>query len=320
MSRRQQRGVALVTALLVVAIATVAAIAMANRQQLDIRRTSSLLHAEQAWAYVLGAENWAMVILRRDRDDSEIDTLDEDWSTQPPVSFVEGGSIIGRLIDLQGRFNVNNVVSNGEVSAESVDYYKRLLLLLDLDEGLAEALVDWIDVDIDVRFPDGAEDESYLLLDTPYRGANRPLADISELRLIKGYTGEVIAKLRPYVVALPETTAININTADAVVLAALAADLGLSDGEALVEARGEDGYQTVDNFKQQPALNAKQIDDASLSVKTRWFLMVSQSDIGQGRARLASLIQRNDDALRIVRRQREFFDPVVAPEPDEDDE
>ena len=320
MKRRQQRGVALVTALLVVAIATVVAVAMANRQQLDIRRTGSLLHAEQAWAYVLGAENWAMVILRRDRNDSEIDSLNEDWSTQPPVSFVEGGSILGRLIDLQGRFNVNNLVSGGAVNADSVDYYKRLLRLLDLDEGLAEALVDWIDDDINVRFPDGAEDESYLLLDTPYRVANRPLADISELRLVKGYTAEVIAQLQPYLVALPEPTPININTADAVVLAALAAGVSLSDGEALVEARGEDGYETVDSFKQEPVLNAKQIDDASLGVKTRWFLMVSQSDIGQGRARLASLIQRTDDQLRVVRRQREFFDPVVAPEPDEDDE
>jgi general secretion pathway protein K len=191
----KQRGVALVTALLVVAIATTAAITMASRQQLDIRRTGSLLHGEQAWAYVVGAENWAIVVLRRDREDSQIDTLGEDWSTQPPVSFVEGGSIIGRLIDLQSRFNVNNLVSGGGASAENIDYYKRLLRLLDLDEALADALVDWIDDDIDVRFPDGAEDESYLLLETPYRAANRPLADISELRLVKGYTAEVVAKL-----------------------------------------------------------------------------------------------------------------------------
>jgi general secretion pathway protein K len=315
---RRQRGVALVTALLVVAIATVAAIAMASRQQLDIRRTGSLLHGEQAWAYVLGAENWATVVLRRDREDSQIDTLEEDWSTQPPVSFVEGGSIIGRLIDLQGRFNVNNLVSGGGASPENIDYYKRLLRLLDLDEGLADALVDWIDDDIDVRFPDGAEDENYLLLETPYRVANRPLADISELRLVKGYTAEVVAKLQPYLVALPEPTPINVNTADAVVLAALAVNLDVSDGEALVEGRGEDGYETVDKFKQEPALKSIQVDDALLGVNTRWFLMVSQADIGQGRARLASLIQRADDALRVVRRQREFSDTVTVPVDDDE--
>ena len=102
------------------------------------------------------------------------------------------------------------------------------------------------------------------------------------------------------------------------VLAALAADLGMSDGEALAEGRGEQGYQTVDAFKQEPALNAKQIDDALFGVQSRWFLMVSQADIGQGRARLASLIQRTDAELRVVRRQREFLDTVTVPVDDDE--
>jgi len=316
----RERGVALVTALLVVAIATVAAVSMASRQQLDIRRTATLLHGEQAWAYVLGAENWARVVLRRDARDSQVDTLAEDWSTRPPVSFVEGGSIVGRLIDLQSRFNLNNLVlSSGEEDKEAVAYYKRLLRNLELDERLAEALVDWIDSDINARFPDGAEDEAYLSLDPPYRAANRPLADASELRLVKGYTAEAVAKLLPHVVALPVRTAINVNTAGAVVLSAVAEDLSVSDGERLVEARGEDGYASVDSFRQNAVLNGKQVILTLLSVKTDWFLMLSESSIGEGRARLASRLQREGDKVRVVGRQREFFDPVV-PLPEEDTE
>lgn len=318
-TQRQQRGVALITALLVVAIATVAAVAMANRQQLDIRRTGSLLHSEQAWAYVLGAENWARVVLRRDARDSKIDTLAEDWSTQPPVSFVEGGSIIGRLIDLQGRFNLNNLVSgDGGVSEEAVTVYKRLLRRLDLEESLADALVDWIDPDVNVRFPDGAEDESYLLLETPYRAANRPLADASELRLVRGYTAEVMEKLQPYVVALPQATPININTAGAVVLSVTAKDLGLTDGESLLEARPEEGYEDVDKFTQESTLKGKEIASGQLSVKSEWFLLLSEANIGQGRVRLASLIQRQNDEARVVSRSREFIEPVVAPQADDE--
>jgi general secretion pathway protein K len=306
--------VALVTALLVVAIATVAAVSMASRQQLDIRRTATLLHGEQAWAYVLGAENWARVVLRRDLSESQIDTLGEDWSTRPPVSFVEGGSIVGRLIDLQSRFNLNNLVlSNGGEDKDAVAYYKRLLRILELDERLAEALVDWIDSDINARFPDGAEDEAYLSLDPPYRAANRPLADASELRLVKGYTAEAVAKLLPHVVALPVRTTINVNTAGAVVLSAVADDLSVSDGERLVDARGEDGYASVDSFRQNAVLNGKQAVPALLSVKSDWFLMLSESNIGEGRARLASRLQRESDKVRVVGRQREFFDPVVPP-------
>jgi len=314
-----QRGVALITALLVVALATLAAVAMATRQQLDIQRTGSLLHSEQAYAYVLGAENWAKVVLIRDRKDSEIDTLSEDWATQPPASIVEGGSIFGRILDLQGRFNVNGLVAGGEANADAVESYKRLLILLDLDEGLADALVDWIDENIDVRFPDGAEDDTYLLLPTPYRAANRPLVDISELRLVKGYEPKVIEKLRPFVVALPEATPINVNTASAEVLSTVAEDLGLSDGEALVEARGEKGFESVDSFLKEDALAGKKVNPASLGVQSNWFLMVSEANIGQGRARLASLIQRTPDATRVVRRQREFVEAITVQTEEQDE-
>jgi general secretion pathway protein K len=309
--RRPQRGVALITALLVVAIATVAAVTMASRQQLDIRRTAGLLHGEQAWAYALGAENWARVVLRRDARNNRIDTLEEDWSTQPPVSFVEGGSIVGRLIDLQGRFNLNNLVQqNGAVDAKALVFYKRLLRRLDLDERLADALVDWIDPDINVRFPDGAEDETYLLVDPPYRTANRPLVDSSELRLVRGYTAEVVAALQAHVVALPTHTAINVNTADATVLSAVAEGLSQVDGEALVEARGE-GFKDLAGFLSQAPLAGKRVEADLLDVRTDWFLLLTEINIGQARVRLASRILRLRDQLYVVSRQREFPESVV---------
>lgn len=317
----RQQGVALVTALLVVAMATVAAVAMATRQQIDIRRTAGLLHSEQAYAFGLGAESWALVVLARDKRDSKIDTLYEDWSTQPPVSVVEGGSIIGRILDLQGRFNVNSlVVANGVADKDAITRYKRLLRRLDLDEALADPLVDWIDSDVNVRFPDGAEDEEYLGAPTPYRTANRLLADISELRLIKGYEPEVIDKLRPFIAALPEVTALNVNTASAEVLGTVAEEMSLADGEALLEARGEDGFETVDKFTGQKELSGKQrLTTAPLSVESDWFLMVSEANIGLSRARLASLIQRTDKGMLVIRRQREFLEPVVAPVPEQDE-
>jgi general secretion pathway protein K len=317
----RQQGVALITALLVVAIATVAATSMATRQQMDIRRTGGLLHSEQAYAYSLGAESWAQVVLARDKRDSKIDTLYEDWSTQPPVSVVEGGSIIGRILDMQGRFNLNNLVDgNGVADKDAIDRYKRLLSRLDLDEALADPLADWIDKDINVRFPDGAEDEVYLGAPTPYRAANRLLVDISELRLVKGYEPDIIEQLRPFVVALPEVTALNVNTASAEVLTTVAENMSLADGESLLETRGEDGFETVDKFTGQKELSGKQqLTTAPLSVESQWFLMVSEANIGQSRARLASLIQRTDKGMLVVRRQREFLEPVVAPvvEPDE---
>ncbi len=86
----------------------------------------------------------------------------------------------------------------------ALDFFKRLLENLKLDPEIATALVDWIDADINETLPGGAEDGAYLLAVPPYRAANRPLVDISELRLVQGYTPEVITALAPHVTALPD--------------------------------------------------------------------------------------------------------------------
>jgi len=318
-SCNRQSGVALLTALLVVALATAAAVAMTTRQQLDVRRTGNLLHSEQAWAYVLGAESWARVVLARDAKDNKVDNLGEDWAIQVPASLVEGGSVVGRVIDLQGRFNVNNLVVNGKADIPAMDRYKRLLLTLGLDVALADTLVDWLDTDIDPINLNGAEDQVYLLRQPPYRAANRLMADISELRLVKGYDEKVMGKLLgdgsgvPFVTALPESTAINVNTASAEVLTTLVKGLSVSDGKAIIEARGDSGFAKVADLLALPVLAGRPPDPAALSVQSQWFLLVSQANVGQGRVKLASLIQRVSPTTRVIRRQREFIDPVQAP-------
>jgi general secretion pathway protein K len=301
---RDQRDTALVTALLVVSLATVAAVAMATRLQVDVRRTGNLLHGEQAYAYALAAESWAEVILRRDAEDSTVDTLAEDWATALPPISVEGGFVSGRIEDLQGRFNVNNLVGpDGKPSEPDLAYFKRLLGLLDIEPGLAIALLDWIDVDINATFPDGAEDDIYLLENPPYRAANRPLVSISELRLVKGYSPEIIALLAPYITALPAPTALNVNTASPLVLQALHADMGAIDAEQIVEARGEEGFAQLETFLALDALAGLQLD-VDVDIKSGWFNVLTDVRIGRGQAQLESRLQRNGNVLTVSYRVR----------------
>jgi general secretion pathway protein K len=300
----RQRGVALVTALLVVSLATIAAVAMATRLQVDVRRTGNLLHGEQAYAYALAAESWAEVILQRDADDSKIDTLGEDWATALPPIAVEGGFVSGRIEDLQGRFNVNNLVgADGKPSVPDLEYFKRLLGLLEVEPGLAIALLDWIDADINATLPDGAEDDIYLLENPPYRAANRPLVSTSELRLVKGYSPEVIALLEPYITALPEPTALNVNTASPVVLQALHAQLDAIDAEQIIEARGEDGFTELEAFLALDALAGLQLD-VDVDIKSDWFSVLTDVRIGRGQAQLESRLQRSDKVLTVGYRVR----------------
>jgi general secretion pathway protein K len=300
----RQRGIALVTALLIVSLATVAAVAMATRLQVDVRRTGNLLHGEQAYAYALAAESWAEVILRRDADNSKSDTLAEDWATALPPIAVEGGIVSGHIEDLQGRFNVNNLVgADGKPSQPDLEYFRRLLGLLGLEPGLATALVDWIDADINATIPDGAEDDIYLLETPPYRAANRPLVSISELRLVKGYSPEIIAMLEPYLTALPEPTPLNVNTASPLVLQALHDDMGPLDAEQLITARGDTGFTNLDAFLALDALAGLQLD-VGVDIKSDWFSVLTDVRIGRGQAQLESRLQRSGNVLTVAYRVR----------------
>jgi general secretion pathway protein K len=300
----RERGVALVTALLVVALATTAAVAMATRLHIDLRRAGNLLHGEQAYAYALAAESWAQVILKRDAGDNQVDSVQDDWATSLPPIAVEGGLVSGQVRDLQGRFNVNNLVTDtGEADQPGLDYYRQLLERLGLDQLLATALLDWIDSDINATFPGGVEDEDYLLADPPYRAANRRLVDISELRLVQGYTPDIIAALEPHVTALPEATEININTATLEVLLALNKDLDANAIEGLVETRDQEAYATVDDFLAEDAL-AGLVLTIPVSVQSEWFLVLTDVVVGGGRARLQSILQREGQATRVIMRTR----------------
>jgi general secretion pathway protein K len=277
---------------------------MATRLQVDVRRTGNLLHGEQAYAYALAAESWAEVILRRDAEDSKIDTLGENWATALPPIAVEGGFVSGRIEDLQGRFNLNNLVgADGKPSVPDLEYFKRLLVLLEVEPGLATALLDWIDADINATLPDGAEDDIYLLEDPPYRAANRPLVSTSELRLVKGFSPEIIALLAPFITALPEPTALNINTASPLVLQALHAELATMDAEQIIEARGEDGFPELEAFLALDALAGLQLD-VDVDIKSAWFSVLTDVRIGRGQAQLESRLQRTGNVLTVGYRVR----------------
>ncbi|MFQ6006849.1 MAG: type II secretion system minor pseudopilin GspK, partial [Woeseia sp.] len=147
--RRTNRGVALITAMLITALAGMVAANLAWDNALDIRRTMVLLNHEQAVQVALGAESWVIGILHQDLMDSETDHLGEIWAIELPGLPIDGGDLTGSVQDLQSRFNVNNLIDdNGEVVEESLERFQRLLKALDLDPRFAGLAADWIDGNI----------------------------------------------------------------------------------------------------------------------------------------------------------------------------
>jgi general secretion pathway protein K len=301
---KRQQGVALLTALAVVALATVAATYMMSAQQLQIRRTGNQLIQEQAWQYALGAEAWAKTILAQDAADNDIDALDENWAIELPPLPIEGGSLSGRLTDLQGRFNLNNLVNNeGKLDAQSLGQFQKLLEAQGLPVDLAQAIADWQDRDIEAQGGAGAEDDFYAGLETPYRAPNQQISSTSELRLIRGIDDEKLVLLEPLVTALPEPTFLNVNTTKAEMFTAL----GLSKEEAiqLAERLKEDPVESIEEFKKLSEVSKYEIETDKLSVESQYFLLEVTVEIGQIRSGLSSVIFRDKDGIsRTIQRSQ----------------
>ena len=301
---------ALVTALLVVALAATAATALARHQQLVIQRSANLLNAEQAYLYALGAEAFARQVLRRDAENGNVDHPREDWATLLPPTVLDGGDLFGRLEDLQGRFNLNNLVDDNGPVAHQVALFQRLLAQLELPPDAVWSVVDWLDGDQEPSPAGGAEDLEYLRRDPAYRTAGRLLTSPSELLLINGFDMAAYQRLAPHVTALPGPAPLNVNTATPLLLEMLdqAIDPGLA--EQLVEARGTDGYADLDQFHQELEASAGEtvrdaVAELPLTVASNHFLFSGEARFGRGRVRLQSLLQRTPDGtVSTLRRSR----------------
>jgi general secretion pathway protein K len=308
----RQRGVAIITALLIVAIATTISISISTRLQLDVRRTGNVIAGDQAYLYTLAAESWSKRILKQDRKDSEIDHLGEDWAIELPPLPVEGGYIQGKLTDLQSCFNINSLLdtsaetSTGTNTKLARTRLERLLTNLKIDKAGAQTIIDWIDSDLQTTIPDGAEDVYYMNLAQPYRTANTPLQSISELRLIKGFEDPLVyATVLPHVCAFGVNTPININTATAEVLRSLADDLTDSDIEKIIEQRNETAFNNIGEFTSFSNLKEKIGSTDGLSVDTEYFMLQTESTIGQVRVLSYSVIHRSIDGnTRVIARSQ----------------
>lgn len=314
-SRHSQTGVAIITAMLLIALGTITMVTVVSRQQLDMQRERNEGVIQQARAFGISGERFAAALLFRDtqaglRENS--DSLDDDWAqTIPPVP-IDSASIQGCVVDMQGRFNLNNLINAEGVAVEQyTTQLKRLLAELNIDQLKAEAIVDWVDKDLNATIPDGAEDDYYTGLEVGYRAANAPMVSVSELQLVKGFSSAVQEEredyelLLPHIAALPTTngpTSINVNTATPEVLASLSDeikplaadlsrwdtgayedypecedifDLAADDGpETLVEERDLTPYESTLLFDQQvdSADSGEEVaPPGSYDVKSRYF-------------------------------------------------
>ncbi len=261
-----QRGVALISVLLIFAIVATLAAALLSRSQADIERTSWLIAEAQAYQYALGGEELARQLIWQEYNQLATDGL----NISPvlgllPIYEPEHGKLAIEIIDLQGLINLNNINDTPELQLA----LKNLFDVALLKPQLVNTLADWIDDDAMPR-SGGAEDSSYLSLSTPYRAANAPLASRSELLAINQFDPAEYSAIENLISALPPPTPININTASPEVLSLIDASLS---GQQVVHEREQlpHGFQSVNEFLATSATAGLEIPGDLLTVTSAYY-------------------------------------------------
>ena len=301
----RQRGVALITAVLMVALATMLAVDVGFRGFLDQRRSGTLLAMDQALQVALGAEAWAADFLKKDLQDSQTDHLGEIWARPLPPLPIDGGSVEGRLEDMQGRFNLNNLVNpDGTTNPEAVKQLERLFAMLEVEPAWASAIADWVDADTQPGFPDGAEDSVYTGQNLPHLAANMPVTRVSEIMVLPGFGAERYLRVRPYLAALPVGTPLNVCTAPGMVLDALtegSREFGLNPQD-LGTRRKDACFPSLEDLRGALGDAAYTELKDSLTESSNYFRATVWVTIGTTQFTLYSLLARSPGSIRPVLR------------------
>lgn len=318
MQPHRQSGVALVTAILLVAIATMLATKLAWDNQVSMRRTETLLNMEQGRMFALGGEAIAIELLRQ--DGKEFDNASDDWAfvkdaAPLPVGIDEIvlGQLRGEIYDAQGRFNINNLVPvrGGEPVERAVEQFERLIDILQLDPAIVQAVIDWIDEDTLPR-SGGAEDDVYTSRNPPYRTANYFFNSVTELRSVAAIDEDSYAALEPHLTALDPSwcgadgvTPVNINSTSVEVLEAIHEDIDAGQAAAWIEERGETGWEKFDDITDWPTnllpLVGKEIDIKSQCFETKVYVYIGGTIVS-----MYSLLDRSGSGDGITTRIRAF--------------
>jgi general secretion pathway protein K len=317
---RGERGAALLTVLLLVAVLGALAVAALERMRLATSLAINTAALDQARHFAIGMEALSVLTIADLAAASPDRTVDGGWQDQArQVPFPGGGTAEARVKDGGNCFNLNSLAkAEGEggpltANQSAVAQFANLMQVLEVPQGdaarIAAAAADWIDSD-DAASPGGAEDSVYQQAEQPYRTANIAFADPSELRAVYGVTPEIYARVRPWICALPvhELSPININTLkpeQAPLLVMLApGQIGLNAARQMLAERPAGGWSSVADFWSRFQNVMLPLDVQSQpQLKTRWFTLDLR--IGLQGAELAetALVDAREAPVKVVARR-----------------
>jgi general secretion pathway protein K len=299
-SLHRQRGVAVITALLLTTLAITIVASLFWQQQVQVRSIENQrLQLQKQWI-LRGALDWGRLILREDARFSSVDNLDEPWAVplsdtrldqyveegQPADSDAAEAILSGSIADAQARLNLANLSEDGQINADEVEVFERLLQSLQLNPSLARATAQIM-----------AETQTKPQNNGQNSGAQPlALAYVDDLLAVPGFTPPMLEKLREFVIFLPRSgVAVNVNTASAEVLAAKFEGMSLSEANTLIAQRKAASFKSGD-----PRLAGKNVLGRQVDVKTGYFLVNGTVKMNRAGLNVQALIERNGTNTKVV--------------------
>lgn len=262
----RQRGVALISVLLVMSLALLIIGSVLRSHRLLLQSSGQQLQQMHLRQLGLAGETWAVAQLQAQQKNSDV-------LPDPATVFdIEDAQIRVDIEDLAGRFNLNALLIQGQIDQVTLNRWARLLELLQLPALQLEQV-----------------------------GA---LRELSQLRLLSGVDGELLRQLEPWVALLPTDAALNINTAPELVLRTLNG-IDATQADALLSQRSTAPWPSVQAFTQDPLLDGLGLSSHGLGIESRWYRITVEVTQGQSRLRLATDVERDPKTrqLKILQRR-----------------
>ena len=300
----RERGVAVITALLLTTLAISIVASLFWQQQVQVRSMENQrLHLQTKWI-LRGALDWATLVLFQDGiDHRDYTSLDQVWATPLAETRldqyverqrVEGetfdASLSGNITDACSRYNLRNLgMSRGLPDPQQLEIFKRLLNNLQLDQGLALRIANFVAAGLPATMEEGNDPTRQA---APVIGAPVKVLQVEDLLSVRGVTPAIVERLRPFVTVLPEKTPVNVNTAPAEVLAAVVPDMSVSEANTLIVRRKQAAWRGLNYFETQIGDNRKPAE-ATASVKSDWFFVDSRIRLDRAALDAQALIHRS---------------------------
>ncbi|SFS26395.1 type II secretion system minor pseudopilin GspK [Pseudomonas sp. NFACC42-2] len=288
----KQRGMAIISAMLIAAVVAVFAAGMLTRQSVFTRSLEAEQARVQGSASLLGGLEVSRRLLRDAREQDVLTRLDQPWAR--PINTAQDGEFEGRLEDLQGKFNLRNLIAQESVDLGQMRSFERLCEMIGVEARLAQR----ISQRLIEAYPHRPVASTVGQPPPPLPATQPMLRSLDQLRGIEGLNERVLARLERYVSILPVNTWVNGNTASAEVLAAVVPGLSWAQAKALVAERDRgQWFINRGDFVNRARLPNLNVDELNVGITSEWFLLQGQARRNQRRVHLAALLHRPEDAM-----------------------